>query len=134
MSKGRVKVIFVDLPIYKLTPLYNRYFLFAANAGSDYRDILKVRRLLFHLADHMSGLKEEHLKNAFIAKGVAFKPFDTKPVKASLNALTKKYMVHSTPTCVILRAGKQEKAAGHHSRTEAAAVSLKTKLHGEIYE
>lgn len=101
LDRGGVKVVFADLPIYRLTPLYNRYFLYAANSGGDYQAILKARRILFRLADRMAALKEEHIETAFKAEGVPFRPFDPKPVQAAVNALTKKYNIHSTPSCVI---------------------------------
>lgn len=101
LAAGGVKVVFADLPIYKLTPLYNRYFLYAANAGGDYQDILKARRVLFRLADRMAALKELHIETAFKTEGVAFRPFDPKPLQTTLNLLIGKYKIHSSPSCVI---------------------------------
>jgi protein-disulfide isomerase len=50
IAKGGVKVSFVDMPIYKLTPLYARYFLYAANASPSYKDVLHARNVLFDTA------------------------------------------------------------------------------------
>ena len=101
LSNGGAKVTFVDLPIYKLTPLYNKYFLYAAHAGSDYKAILHARRALFNLAKTFAAADDAALVKAFMAEGIAFKPFDVKSVQTAFNGIIKKYKVDSTPTCII---------------------------------
>jgi hypothetical protein len=101
LSKRGVKVTFIDLPIYKQTPLYNKYFLYAAHRGSDYKTILHARRVLFNLAKTLAAADDAALAKAFVTEGVAFKPFDAKSVQGSFNGIIKKYKVDSTPTCII---------------------------------
>jgi hypothetical protein len=101
LSKRGVKVTFIDLPIYKLTPLYNKYFLYAAHTDGDYKVILHARQVLFNLAKTFAAADEAALAKAFTAEGVAFKPFDVKSVQVSFNGIIKKYKVDSTPTCII---------------------------------
>jgi hypothetical protein len=101
LSKRGAKVTFIDLPIYKLTPLYNKFFLYAARTGGDYSAILHARRVLFNLAKTLAAADDAALAKAFLAEGVAFKPFDVEPVQASFNGIIKKHKVDSTPTCVI---------------------------------
>ena len=50
LSKGGVKVTFVDMPFHKLSPLYAKYFLYVVNAGGGYKEILNARKVLFELA------------------------------------------------------------------------------------
>ena len=50
LSKGGVKVTFVDMPLHELTPLYAKYFLYVVNAGGGYKEILHARKVLFELA------------------------------------------------------------------------------------
>jgi thiol-disulfide isomerase/thioredoxin len=101
LSKRGVRVTFIDLPIYKLTPLYNKYFLYAANTDGDYKAILHARRALFNLAKTFAAADEAAITKALTAEGVAFKPFDAKSLQVSFNSIIKKYKVDSTPTCII---------------------------------
>ena len=50
LSKGGVKVTFVDMPFHELSPLYAKYFLYVVNAGGGYKEILNARKVLFELA------------------------------------------------------------------------------------
>jgi thiol-disulfide isomerase/thioredoxin len=101
LSKGGVRVIFVDLPIHKETPLYARYFLYAARAGTSYESVLYARRVLFSLAKKRAALSEEELKMALNSQGVPFTPYDLKTVYPALNKIINTYKVKSTPSCVI---------------------------------
>ena len=101
LSRGGVRVIFVDLPIHKETPLYARYFLYAARAGTSHESILYARRVLFSLAKKHAALSEEELKIALSSQGVSFTPYDVKPVYPALNKIISTYKVKSTPSCVI---------------------------------
>jgi protein-disulfide isomerase len=101
IPSGKLKVTFVDLPAHNETPLYARYFLYAARAGKSYESALHVRRVLFSLAKKRSALTEEELKMALNSHGVTFTPYDLKPVYPALNKIISTYKVKSTPTCVI---------------------------------
>lgn len=101
LSSGGLKVTFVDLPVHKETPLYARYFLYAARAGTTYESALYARRVLFALARKRSALSEEELKVALNSQDVTFTPYDLKPVYPALNKIISTYKVKSTPTCVI---------------------------------
>ncbi|HYA13052.1 MAG TPA: thioredoxin domain-containing protein [Syntrophales bacterium] len=101
LSGGGVKVTFVDLPVHKETPLYVRYFLYAARVGTSYESALHVRRVLFSLAKKRSALTEEELKVALNLHGVTFTPYDLKPVYPALKKIISTYNIKSTPTCVI---------------------------------
>ncbi len=101
LSSGGLKVTFVDLPLHKESPLYARYFLYAARTGTGYESALYARRVLFSLARKRSALSEEELKVALNSQGVTLTPYDLKPVYPELNKIISTYKVKSTPTCVI---------------------------------
>jgi len=102
IGRGGVKVTFVDLPIYKLTPLYAKYFLYAANAAPTYREALRARQLLFEKAYRIGAITDEHLENALQEANIPIKPYDTRPSLSKYNDIIKKYEVRSTPTFVFI--------------------------------
>jgi len=69
---GGVKVTFVDLPIYKLTPLYAKYFLYALNASPGYKEALRARNFLYDKAYRMGAITAEHLERDLNAEGIPF--------------------------------------------------------------
>jgi len=102
LANGGVKVSFVDLPIYKLTPLYARYFLYAINASQSYKDVLIARRVLFDTASRIGAITEPQLENALKARNVPLKPYDVKPVFKQYNDIARKYQVRGTPNIVLV--------------------------------
>lgn len=102
LGKGGVKVSFVDLPIYKLTPLYARYFLYAANASQSYKDVLLARKVLFETASRIGAVTEPQLENALKARNVSLKPYDVRPVFKQYNDIVRKYQVRGTPNVVFV--------------------------------
>jgi len=98
---GCAEIIFVDMPVYKETPLYARYYLYAANAKGGFKDVLEARRTLFSLARGKTVKDEESLAKALKEKGVPFKPYDPKPVFKTWNDMIRKHKVQGTPSCVI---------------------------------
>jgi len=102
LAKGGVKVSFVDLPIYKLTPLYARYFLYAANASKSYKDALLARSVLFDTASRIGAITEPQLENALKSRNIPIKPYDVKPTLTQYNDIVRKYQVRGTPTFVFV--------------------------------
>ena len=101
LSRGGVRVTFVDLPIHKETHLYAKYFLYAAKAGRSYKSVLNARRVLFSLAKNRAASSEDELKKALKAQGVPFTPYNLKPVYPELNKIIETHKAKSTPTCII---------------------------------
>jgi len=102
LAKGGVKVSFVDLPIYKLTPLYARYFLYAVNASKSYKDVLLARKVLFDTASRIGAITEPQLENALKFRNISVKPYDVKPTLTQYNEIVRKYQVRGTPTIVFV--------------------------------
>jgi protein-disulfide isomerase len=101
LAAGGVKVTFIDVPIHKYTPLYGKYFLYTANAGSNYKDSLNIRKILFTLAKANNITTEEGLANALRKERIVYKPYDLKKVYATLDETIRKYNIRSTPTCIV---------------------------------
>ncbi|MBP8980026.1 MAG: thioredoxin fold domain-containing protein [Syntrophobacterales bacterium] len=102
ISERGVQVSFVDMPIYKLTPLYAKYFLYAVKAAKSYREVLQARKVLFDKASRFGAITEPQLVNALQAEQISLTPFDVQPVLAQYNGLIKKYQVRGTPTFVFV--------------------------------
>ncbi len=113
-AKGRAEIIFVDMPIYKETPLYARYYLYAANAKGGFKDVMDARRALFSIARGKTVKDEESLAKALKEKGIPFKPYDPKPVFNAWNDMIRQHKVQGTPSCVIndCRAGISNHTGG----------------------
>jgi uncharacterized membrane protein len=101
LSKGGVKVTFIDMPGHKLTPLYAKYFLYIVNAGGGYREILHARKVLFALAIAKAATTDKALAQKLNERGVAFKPHDPKPVFAVWDRTIKEFKASATPTCFV---------------------------------
>jgi len=100
--RGRVKVSFADLFLYRLTPLYNRYFFFAVGSYQDLENVLRVREVLFALAARIGALNEKQLEREFVSQKISFSTRDVRPWQAEINHLAAQYGIFSTPSAVIL--------------------------------
>jgi len=101
LQQGQVKVIFVDIPGHKQTAMYAKYFLFATRGAAGHENAVQARNVLFGLSKQNLAKTEAEIEKAFQEKGVAFKPFDPKPVYGAWNLLMKKHKITDTPTCVL---------------------------------
>lgn len=107
-KQGNVKIRFVDTPMHKETPLFAKFYLYAAKATPDYRSAVRARQALFALAGKGYVVwMDEKVEEAFRKEKVAFTPFDFRTVQPELNSLIRKHRVDSTPTCVILSPGEK---------------------------
>jgi thiol-disulfide isomerase/thioredoxin len=113
-KQGNVKIRFVDTPMHKETPLFAKFYLYAAKAAPDYRAAMRARKVLFTLAGKENGIWiDERIEEAFRKEKVAFTPFDFRTAQPELNRLIHEHRVDSTPTCVILSPGtKVQKSTG----------------------
>jgi thiol-disulfide isomerase/thioredoxin len=113
-KEGRVKITFVDTPMHKETPLFAKFYLYAAKAAPDYRAAMRARQVLFALAGKENVFwMDERIEEAYRKEKIAFTPFDFRTVQPELNRLISEHRVDATPTCVILSPGaKAEKHTG----------------------
>ena len=107
-KQGNVRIRFVDTPMHRETPLFAKFYLYAAKAAPDYRSAMRARQVLFALAGKENVFwMDERVEEAFRKEKVAFTPFDFRTVQPELNGMIRKHRVDSTPTCVILSPGKK---------------------------
>ena len=107
-NAGRVKITFVDTPMHRETPLFAKFYLYAAKAAPDYRAAVRARQVLFALAGKENVFwMDERIEEAFRKEKVAFTPFDFRTAQPDLNRLISEHRVDATPTCVILSPGKK---------------------------
>lgn len=99
--RNLVRVIFIDTPMTKESPLYVRYFLAALQARDDFRQAVAARAALFEAAEKKVAGKEA--LEAFLSrKGLVFKTFDPDPVFKIFTHYLKEDKINATPTCVII--------------------------------
>ena len=101
IARKSVKITFIDIPIHRQTTLYNRYFLYAANAAGSGRDLLLARQELFALARRDAAANEKKIVSLFKKRNISFKVYDLKTVYPEFNRIIKQFNVRSTPTCVV---------------------------------
>ena len=107
-KQGNVKIRFVDTPMHKETPLFAKFYLYAAKAAPDYRSAMRARQVLFTLAGRENVFwMDERIEETFRKEKIAYTPFDFRSVQPALNGLIKQHRVDATPTCVILSPGKK---------------------------
>jgi thiol-disulfide isomerase/thioredoxin len=113
-ARGSVKITFVDTPMHRETPLFAKFYLYAAKAAPDYRAATRARQVLFALAGKENVLwMDERIEESFRKEKVAFTPFDFRTAQPDLNRLISEHRVDATPTCVILSPGaKAQKYTG----------------------
>ena len=101
LASGRVKITFVDVPFSRITPIYAKYYLYAANANDRAENILRIRRTLFAAAQS-KGIKTEDALTTYLKENnIGWKPLDEKSIFPKLSALIKENKIDATPTCVI---------------------------------
>jgi thiol:disulfide interchange protein DsbA len=99
------KVTFVDKPLDSRTPLYSRYFLYAANTADSLAELLHIRRTIFDIAHTRAVDSESELLRLLKERGIRLKLFDVQPAFAKWQDLIDRFGVRSTPTCIVARPG-----------------------------
>jgi thiol-disulfide isomerase/thioredoxin len=106
LDTNNVKIKFVDVPLNNVTPIYVKYFLYAANANPDTKNILHLRRMLFEAAQVKRIENENALVDFLKEYKISWKKMDEKSVFPLLSAVIKENNVQSTPSCVIRYSAK----------------------------
>jgi thiol:disulfide interchange protein DsbA len=109
-KQGNVKIRFVDTPMHRETPLFTKFYFYAAKAAPEYGAAVRARQVLFALAGKENVFwMDERIEEAFRKEKVAFTPFDFRTAQPELNRMIREHRVDSTPTCVILSPGAKAK-------------------------
>ncbi|MFH1138638.1 MAG: hypothetical protein V1816_21390 [Pseudomonadota bacterium] len=109
MLRQGVKISFVDTPIHLNTPLYSRYYIFAAAASNTFEQAMKVRNALFDVARTKSIVTDQELIQELKARDIKIKLTDTTPIFNQWRELIARFKVESTPTCVVVKPGEKDK-------------------------
>ncbi|KQC05909.1 MAG: hypothetical protein APR62_09005 [Smithella sp. SDB] len=109
LNSGKVKIEFVDVPFHRATPIYAKYYLYAANADSGADNILRVRKTLFDAAQVKHIQKEDALIIYLNEQKILWKAMDEKSIFTKLSAIIKDNNIKSTPTCLIRYSAKEVK-------------------------
>ena len=101
LATDKIKLTFVDVPIHGPTPIYAKYYLYAANANSEANNLLHVRKILFEAAQVKNIQTESALVAYLKEQKISWKTLDEKSIFSVLLAIIKENNIRSTPTCVI---------------------------------
>jgi thiol-disulfide isomerase/thioredoxin len=124
MGKGGVRFTFVDAPVSKHTQLYMKYFLYALNAGADFKEVLRIRHVLFAAAKTNAVFTEEAIASELRAQGIISKPYDLTRVYIQMNELMKRYDIRSTPICFVKYSDKDSRRYAGPEEIKRALSSL----------
>lgn len=107
LHQSGIRITFVDMPVHALTPLFSRYFLYAANAADSFRDKLHIRRKLFDIAQTGAVASERELIHELKENRIELARLDLKPLFDQWVALINRFAVRSTPTCAVIQPGQE---------------------------
>lgn len=128
LATGKVKIVFADVPVTRLSPMYARYYLYGAHATSDVESVLRLRRGLFEAAQINRLKTEEALVKYLKEMNIDWKKMDEKPVLAKLSALIREKGIDATPTCVVRYSSSETKKYVGTDEAKKALVELKARL------
>ena len=108
LSVQGVKIVFVDRPVHKKTPLYAKYFLFAAQTAGNLEGLLKARHALFDIAKTEDLDTEPAMVQALKKREISLRLIDPLPLFNKWVVLINRFKVTRTPTCVVTRPGQDD--------------------------
>jgi thiol-disulfide isomerase/thioredoxin len=109
LATNKVKITFIDVPFHSATPIYAKYYLYAANASPDVNTILHVRKILFEAAQTKSIQKENALVDFLKEQKILWKKLDEKSIFPVLSNVIKENNIDQTPICTIKYPAKDVK-------------------------
>jgi len=101
LANSQIKLTFIDVPFHTATPIYAKYYLYAANANSYTNNILHVRKILFDAAQDRHIQTEDALVVYLNEQKISWKIMDEKSIFPMLSAIINKNKIKATPTCII---------------------------------
>ncbi len=125
---GKVKIIFVDVPFSRITPIYARYYLYAVKAVINDEEVFRVRKILFKAAQEKHIETKEALASHLQEEKIAWKEFDEKPILQRWSYLIKHHDVNRTPTLVIKYSSTDVKKYVNAEEIWSGLTELKSQL------
>ena len=104
VDDGKVRVMFVDVPLHRHTPLYAKHYMQSIGHGSTLDDALRLRRLLFDAAAQ-GVVDATHLDERIRDAAPTTADVNIEPLLDACNALFKRDRIRATPTLVVERPG-----------------------------
>ena len=101
LATDQVKITFVDVPFHSATPIYAKYYLYAANADSETDNVLHIRKILFDAAQVKHIQTEDALVAYLKEQKISWKILDEKSILPMLSTIIKENKITATPTCII---------------------------------
>lgn len=130
LATGKVKIMFVDVPFHSATPIYAKYYLYAANANSDTDNILHVRKILFDAAQTKHIQTEKALVAYLKEQKISWKVMDEKSIFPMMSAIIKENNIKATPTCFIRYSATDVKKFVGDDEIWNGLTTLKTHISG----
>jgi thiol:disulfide interchange protein DsbA len=128
LATNKVKITFIDVPFHSATPIYVKYYLYAANANSDANNVLHVRKILFDAAQDRQIQTEKDLIDYLKEQKISWKVMDEKSIFLKLSAIINKNNIKATPTCVIRYSTKDVKKFVGEDEIWNGLTTLKTRI------
>jgi protein-disulfide isomerase len=101
------RITFIDKPIHRMSPLYSKYFLYAAKPANNLAEILHIRGVLSNIAKTKAVHSEPELIQKLKESNIKLVLLDVKPIFDRWVQLIERFGVRSTPTCIVRRPGKE---------------------------
>ena len=128
LATGKVKIIFVDVPFSKATPIYARYFLYAVQANASMDNVLHVRELLFEAALTKRIQTADALAAYLKEQKIKWKTMDEKTIFPMWGMLIKQHAVRQIPACIIRYSATDSKKVVGDNDIWNGLVQLKTHI------
>jgi thiol-disulfide isomerase/thioredoxin len=128
LATNKVKITFIDVPFHSATPIYAKYYLYAANASPDVNSILHVRKVLFEAAQTKSIQKENALVDFLKEQKILWKKLDEKSIFSMLSNVIKENNIDQTPICMIKYSVKDVKKYVGDEEIWNGLTALKTHI------
>jgi len=112
LKKNAIRLILVDVPFSRLTPLFARNFLYALKKDNGFEHALRVRSILMEASTNKEMTTQERIEALFKEKGIASGVWDPKPAFDRYNALLQEDKINATPSCVMIKNGQKKTFVG----------------------
>ena len=112
LRKNAIRLILVDVPLSRFTPLFARNFLYALKKDNGFEHALRVRKLLMEASTSKEITTQERIEALFKEKGIASGVWDPKPAFDRYNALLQEDKISATPSCVMIKNGQKKTFVG----------------------
>ncbi len=112
LKKNAIRLILVDVPHNRLTPLFARNFLYALKENNDLEHAFRVRNILQAASTNKEVTTQERIGALFTVNWIPYTVFDAKPTFDRHNALIKEDKINATPTCVVIKNGQKKAFVG----------------------